>query len=234
MRTRLAHILSIGASPLAVLVLFAAACDPKPADPGAMETTTSGSDSTDSTDSGTTGEGTAEPEGCVPPSSGDGFPCEVDEDCAIAGDCCGCTAYAPASGSPGNCGGSCEMDKCEEWGISEAACVSGECVAQGLSCNQATVTCDAASPGCDEGFLPQVLDGCFTGDCLPIDACDWVPSCESCADNQACMHETRGGCDYERCVGPIAECQGQGPCACLGPIFCDGMCTPTADGFSCM
>jgi hypothetical protein len=195
-----------------------------------METSTSG---TESTDSGTTGEATIEPEGCVPPS-GDAWPCAVDEDCAIAGDCCSCTAYAPENGAPGNCGGSCEKDKCEAWGITEAACVGGQCVPQGLSCNQATVTCDAAAVVCDDGFLPQVWDACFTGDCLPIEACDWVPSCEACAGNQACMHEARGGCDYDLCVGPIAECQGQGPCACLGDIFCDGVCTPTAVGFTCM
>ena len=227
MQTRLTHLLRFAA------LISVMGCDPKPADPQEQSSTsTSGGESTDGGTEDGTAEGTGEPQGCVPPS-GDGFSCTADEDCAIAGDCCGCTAYNPNQGSPGNCGGACEMDKCEEWGVSEAACINGECVPSGLSCNQELVVCDALAPQCDDGFLPRVWGGCFTGDCLAIEACDWVPGCDSCAGNQACMHETRGGCEYERCVGPIPECQGQGPCECLGSIFCTGSCTPAADGFTC-
>lgn len=237
MRTRSNHLLSI------VALLGVVACDPK-ADPEGMTTTTASDttdgqttdgetgDTTGDTTGATTGEETIEPEGCTPPG-GDGFTCTADEDCEIAGDCCSCTAYNPNEGAPGNCGGACDMNKCEEWGVIEAACQNGQCVPKGLSCNQALVTCDALAPLCDGGTLPRVADGCFTGDCLAIEACDWVPSCDVCSGDQACMHESRGGCDYDLCVGPIAECQGQAPCACLGQIFCDGQCSPTAEGFTC-
>ncbi|KIG19030.1 hypothetical protein DB30_05934 [Enhygromyxa salina] len=227
MQTRLVHLVSF------VSILSALACDPKAADPDGMETTTMSGSGGSESESESGGDGpTGEPEGCVPPS-GDGFACEVDEDCAISGDCCGCVAFNPDMGSPGNCGGMCDQNKCEEWGIEKAACVNGQCVPHGLSCNQAVLTCDAAAPNCGEGTQPQVWDGCFTGDCLPIDACDWVPSCAACTIEQSCMHETRNGCDYDRCVGPIEECQDQAPCACVGSIFCSGQCTPTAEGFSC-
>ena len=239
MHTRFACIFTIPALMGVMFVMFVMGCDPKAAEPDGMETTTSGSETTDGdgdgTSEGTTGDPqpSGDPQGCVPPS-GDGFTCEVDADCAISGDCCGCAAYNPNQGSPGNCGGMCDQNKCEEWGIEQAACVNGECAPQGLSCNQALVTCDLVAPECEPGFLPRVWDGCFAGDCLPIGVCDWAPGCDACAGDQTCMHETRGGCDYDRCVGPIAECQGQEPCACIGGIFCQGMCTPAADGFACM
>lgn len=217
---------------LASLIL--ASCDSEPSEQGPSTTTTTGMTGGEGTE-GTDGDpgDTEGSSGCVLPSSDADWACNVDQDCAIEGDCCGCVTYAPATGFPGNCGGSCAMDKCEEWGITEAACLDGYCAAVGLSCNQALVTCKALPPACDAGFLPRVWGGCYTGDCLPLEACDWAPSCEACGAGQLCMYEQRGGCDYVRCVDAIAECQGEPPC-CTGESWCgDGTCTTTADGFAC-
>jgi hypothetical protein len=225
MRPRLRCVLAL------VTVVCVNACDTEPnAQPGNTTTTngmSGGAEDAESGDPDTTGGS----EACVPPGSS--WPCNTDEQCQIAGDCCGCTVYNQDNGSPGNCGGLCEMNKCEEWGISEAACRAGRCEAVGLSCNQALVVCDAPAPVCEAGSLPQVSDGCFTGACLPFEACDWAPSCDACGAEQLCMHEQRSGCDYVRCVNVFSECQNQGPC-CVGESWCDnGQCTPTADGFAC-
>lgn len=214
------------------LLLAVGACDSE-ANPGPEGTTTNmtGADTGDPTDGNPT-DSDGGGDGCVPPVN-DGWPCSADTDCTIAGDCCSCTTYNPEFGWPGNCGGSCGVDKCEQWGITNAACVDGYCAAVGLSCNQTQVTCDAEPPACGPGTLPRVWDGCFTGDCLSIDACDWAPNCAACGDGQLCMQELRGGCDYVRCVDEFGECQGEGPC-CVGDSFCSaGTCTPTAEGFAC-
>jgi hypothetical protein len=198
------------------------ACDADPKQPGSTSTS-SGDD---------TGGDDGPIEGCVPPQS-ELLVCASDGVCGLAGDCCGCSAYRTTSIDPPNCGGSCAMDKCEEWGISEVTCNEGHCAAVGLSCNQALVTCKVAPPVCDVGFLPQVWDHCFTGACLPVEACDWVPDCSACAEGELCMHELRGGCDYVRCVAEMAECQGESAC-CVGESWCEpASCTVTADGFAC-
>lgn len=204
-------------------VLGLLACESEPTNPA--NTTTSSEETGD-------GDGGAEHQGCVPPQS-EAFTCASDDDCAIAGDCCSCFAYTPEFVDPVECGGSCAMDKCEEWGITQAQCVDGHCAAVGLSCNQAVVTCKVAPPVCDADSLPQVVGDCYTGACLPVEACDWVPDCSTCAQGQLCMHELRGGCDYVRCVDDIDLCQGESPC-CVGENWCGtGQCTETADGFAC-
>jgi hypothetical protein len=99
-----------------------------------------------------------------------------DDDCALASDCCGCSAYNPEMESPGNCGDVCNINKCEEWagigfGFEEAICVSGMCVVEGQLCDPEEVLCDGPTPDCEDGTTPQVWDGCWTGDCLPDEAC---------------------------------------------------------------
>jgi hypothetical protein len=203
--------------------LAGVACDSEPNNEPANTTTSVGEESGGDPDTGAA-------EGCFPPPL-EGTDCTSDEECALAGDCCSCFAYKPEWWDPGNCGGSCAMDKCEEWGITEAVCHQGYCAAVDLSCNQALVTCKVAPPTCDAGSLPQVWNGCYTGGCLPIEACDWAPDCSVCAEGQLCMHEQRNGCDYVRCVDDMAECLGEGPC-CTGESWC-AACTPTPDGFAC-
>lgn len=205
-------------------LLLGPACDPEePDEPGTTTMMSSG-------EGGEAGEGGVDE--CSPPL-GDGWTCGSDEDCAFAGDCCGCYPYNPSMGSTGNCGGSCEQDKCEEWGIEAAVCRSGRCVLEAFSCNQDTVTCDAEPPACEEGFTPRVWEGCYVGDCLPIQDCDWAPGCDSCAPGQLCMQELRNGCDYARCVDAFPECGLEAPPCCTGMTYCPGSCAETADGFSC-
>ena len=92
---------------------------------------------------------------------------------------------------------------------------------KGKSCNADKVVCDLPTPECPMGALPQVDDGCYTGDCLPIRACDWVPSCDLCGQQAICNITEGPGCTHHRCVPDLPECDGQPLCDCLGKIFCN-------------
>jgi hypothetical protein len=172
-----------------------------------------GSSSSGSTD--TTGGGV-----CEPLSHPSEWPCGDDGDCEIAGDCCGCIAYNPNLGAPGNCGGGCEQDVCEQLGLDSAVCVDNTCQVVGFSCDQSAVMCDSLPPECDDGMLPQVADGCWTDACLPVEFCDWVPDCDTCPDSQICVVVQTDGCDQHDCVDPIPECGGGDACECLGNEVC--------------
>jgi len=186
-----------------------ATADASTGDTGATSTAT-----TDTT-SATTGAGA-----CEPLPNTDGWSCQYDEDCAIAGDCCGCTAYNPDMGFPGNCGGGCGQDVCEQLGLDMAVCVDGFCEVYGLSCDQTAVTCESLPPDCAVGSLPQVAGDCWTQACLPIEYCDWVPDCSACPGDQICLIVQTESCDHVDCFDPIPECGNAPSCACEGEIMC--------------
>ncbi|MEZ4450267.1 MAG: hypothetical protein R3B09_12390 [Nannocystaceae bacterium] len=170
---------------------------------------------------------------CAPKVEGDA--CKQDSDCAIAGDCCSCVAYNPEMSGPGNCGGNCKQDRCSEWGLTEAACEAGICVVKGKSCNPDKVACDVVPPPCGDGTLPQVVGDCYSGACLSVDACDWVPGCELCK-GKICNITEGPGCTHHRCIEPISECDGIPYCDCLGQIFCQpphSQCSQDGDALVC-
>ncbi|MCX4245578.1 hypothetical protein [Paraliomyxa miuraensis] len=235
--------------PWLLAVLLLPACDPAPGDTDAdaatatdgatsmvSGTTTAGTEGSEDTldPSATSTAGTA-PEVCQPLPQ-DGWPCTEDGDCEIAGDCCGCTAYNPSMGAPGNCGGGCGQTVCEQLGVTEAYCDTGVCRVRGLSCDQTAVQCDAAAPACPDGQLPQVSDHCYTGACLPIEHCDWVPDCSYCAAGDTCVITQTAACDQHRCLPPFPECPGPATCNCLGAVACappHGACAIDGDAIVC-
>ncbi|MCH9688001.1 MAG: hypothetical protein K0V04_41610 [Deltaproteobacteria bacterium] len=179
--------------------------------------TTTASDTT-ATDSDSTGNDT-DSAACEPlPAQGDS--CVVDADCQVAGDCCGCVAFNPTQGGPGNCGGGCGQTVCEQLGVDTAVCDDGVCRVQGLSCDQTAVTCNSPTPDCPDGELPQVQDGCFTGSCLPVEHCDWVPDCAACPQDEVCVITQTDDCDQHACTPPIPKCGPQPTCNCLGSVVC--------------
>lgn len=234
---------------LAVGVLLGA-CDPLPGDtegagsgtatdgatsvvPPGTGDDTAGGETVDPSATSTAGMGGG---GCQPlPHDGD--PCAVDADCAIAGDCCSCVAYNPGMSSPGNCGGGCEQDVCERLGLVDAVCEAGTCRVRGLSCDQTAVLCDAAPPACPAGELPQVADQCFTGACLPVAYCDWVPDCSHCPADELCVITKTEACEQHACLPPLPECPaGPATCDCLGQLACEApydTCAIDGDAIVC-
>jgi len=223
---------------VAIGVLFAGsltACDKE-----GNETNDGAESSTSNGESGDTGGGSGTTDGhedCpLDPAEDpdDGWPCVQDSDCAIQADCCNCIVYNPDYGwPPGGCGDTCDQDKCEEWGLGDAVCVDSQCMIEGQSCNQDTVTCDEPSPPCDEGMFPGVWDGCWAGSCLPVSVCDWVPDCSYCNPGDACIVTQGTGCAHHRCLD-IPECE-DFTCDCLG-WMCRSpydACQPIDGGIMC-
>ncbi|MCA9649284.1 MAG: hypothetical protein KC501_05210 [Myxococcales bacterium] len=195
-----------------------------------------GSETADPSATGTAGTAGTGPESCQPVPQ-DGWPCMADGDCEMAGDCCSCVAYNPSMGSPGNCGGSCGQNLCERLGVTEAYCDAGSCRVRGLSCDQTAVVCEVEPPECPEGELPQVADHCYTGSCLPVEYCDWVPDCSDCPTDSTCVVTQTPGCDQHSCLAPFPECPpGPPTCDCLGGVACNapyGACAIDGDTIVC-
>jgi hypothetical protein len=157
--------------------------------------------------------------------------CESDLDCQLVNDCCACGAVNAE-----------EMVVCDEppcvqpmCGDTEPTpvCELGECTIE-WSCAE-PVDCAVAPPPCEEGTLPSIADGCFTGACVPVDQCDAVPDCSFCTANQVCVTtEALPGPSYS-CLPMPEACGGTPSCACLegacNPRF--EICVDGRDGITC-
>jgi len=91
-----------------------------------------------------------------------------------------------------------------------------------------TVTCTTETPKCGEGEVPLVKDGCFTGQCRAIAACEAAPVCGSlqhlddCTSRSDCNpsiigHDCTDACSTDptspecKCTTYVfAECRGPG------------------------
>jgi hypothetical protein len=53
------------------------------------------------------------------------------------------------------------------------------------------VYCDSLPPECPEGSLPGIANGCWTGECIPIELCERPPLiCENITDEVTCVSRT--------------------------------------------
>jgi hypothetical protein len=106
-----------------------------------------------------------------------------------------CTALVPFIGCygvdqtgpiQGSCGGldawECSRhDDCLALHEPQCSGNPSECYQQFVQCVDETtcwgeVTCRAAPPECPPGSTPEIRNGCYTGDCIPLDECE--PVCD--------------------------------------------------------
>jgi hypothetical protein len=136
---------------------------------------------------------------------------------------------------PPSCPVECKATACMSVGITGVHCEFGTCQFDEVSCNQNQVLCDVPPPECEDGFLPSTTRGCWTGDCVPVEACDVVPDCAVCPEGQTCIPLLAKG-PFGFMCSPIApECAGTPTCACM-PEVCPEMfsgCFDTDDGVQC-
>ncbi|MDX2053648.1 MAG: hypothetical protein SFV15_14705 [Polyangiaceae bacterium] len=162
--------------------------------------------------------------------------CATVQDCTLFSDCCSCAAVPSGELTP-SCLLACIVSACTSQQVTEGdiACVAGRCVLN-RSCDDRAVTCDAPTPQCDGGRVPEVANNCYTGRCLPPSECSSVSSCAVCtqANLRCAIQEGRPGNTFH-CVETPPACQGNVSCGCMG--VCQGLfqCPdPSAKALMCV
>jgi hypothetical protein len=156
--------------------------------------------------------------------------------CTLHSDCCNCLALGPGEEAPACDITECKASACELLGTPAVGCDAGQCTLA-IGCSAAEVLCKSTPPTCAAGLVPGVADNCWTGQCVPVQECSHVGSCDPCkAAGLACVVDVLNS-QYPivHCVALPAACTGP-TCECLGPAVCvDGgnVCTEQADVISC-
>jgi hypothetical protein len=187
---------------------------------GAPHTSTSGPTSiTDGeTTSVTTDTSTTDATDTDTTTGGSGGACEVDADCKLHDDCCSCYAI-PVDQEDEACDLQCLQSKCSELGIKKAMCVLGQCTTEKIDCSS-PVACDSKPPACPPGTVPGVSGACWSGACVPAEACDKVPSCDYCPESTLCVANQAFTTEFT-CTPRPAACGDQVDCKCAGEACVD-------------
>lgn len=187
---------------------------------------------TSGTSSGGTSSGDGSSGGEGSSSTGDtgaeATPCVTDKDCVLADGCCECEPLGPGE-TPIECDIECIQTVCSSYGLDGAAveCRFGRCTFAKVECNPLGVVCKKLKPECPAGQVASVVDDgngkCWTGYCVPAEACDWVPDCAYCEEDElVCVGKLQKGA-YHVCEPRPFDC-GEPPgdidCAC-GQQICD-------------
>ncbi len=150
--------------------------------------------------------------------------CATASDCKLVSDCCTCAAVPVGHEAP-QCALVCIQSKCAQQQLplgTPAACVAGRCIA-GFNCDDSRVSCDIATPNCDDGQVPAInaAGTCYAGGCVPASQCKTVSSCNVCGGTApACVtYQTQMG-NQHHCVTIPTACGGDATCGCLGPTSC--------------
>ncbi|HEY8379218.1 MAG TPA: hypothetical protein VIK91_22145 [Nannocystis sp.] len=207
---------------------------------------TSGETTTGETTTSSTGETTGETTTSSTGTTGEpvGFTCEQDSDCQVHTDCCTCDVLAKDE-LPPPCGiMECLIDVCStlDIGAGQAVCRFGRCTFEKVNCNPAQVLCDALPPNCPPGQLPSVSGACWSGQCAPVEACDWAPDCATCqidVDPLVCVFKLDPKNPFHVCEPKPADC-GDAPeidCGC-GAEICEASppytsCEDQVPGIAC-
>jgi len=171
----------------------------------------------------TTGDGESDGDDGSETGTAPGGMCEGPDECVVINDCCQCAAAHVDDEVPA-CPMECLQPMCDALGIPdiEAVCTDGGCELEPVDCSPGLVVCDMEPPRCPEGTLPEVTpDGdCWTGACVPEDACDGVPSCDACDEGEACVQVVTMLGSLYSCQDLPDDCGGVPTCACLPPDTC--------------
>lgn len=168
---------------------------------------------------------------CVPVS------CDQDADCFEG---CACQTDSGQCVETGFCD---ENTPCPDWCDAAGNCTPMECDPARNTCTwpqsepepepdpascAGPLTCSVAAPACADGETPAILDGCYTGECIPLAECDVAPlaRCERIENPNQCL--SRPDCEPFY-VGRDCYCDGA-PCVCSDPSM---DCTCTEWEYSC-
>lgn len=157
------------------------------------------------------------------------FACQGDGDCLQGFQC-----VEGACAIPVSCG---QMSDCPQDGIPDGW---SDCLWTGCACYAGprpqpppppppspscggAITCAAKPPACGAGEVPAILDGCYTGTCLAIAACDVAPACDALSHEADCLARHDCTAEYEGlgCVDPSGQqcTPGDASCTCASFEF---------------
>lgn len=171
-----------------------------------------------------------------------GGECERDSDCKLLSDCCKCEAI-PADQPLDLCEAACGVTPCESAGAQGVRCLVGRCELVKRCRAEAAPPCPDPPP-CPAGTLPvagpiagsQCMGIPWTGECSPVERCDWVPDCNACPDGTHCIVLNFGssmgtGSTRYECRPAPAACASTIDCACASEL-CEfgGQCQDRAEG----
>ncbi len=146
--------------------------------------------------------------------------CTRDEECTLFDDCCRCEGQPRAGRPTPSCDQQCLQSSCSARRITQARCIVGRCVAA-FECDEAQVRCRRAAPACPPRQLPEIREGCYTGDCVDAAQCRSASHCMSCMNaGMVCAAIDRETGPEAHCVTVPSRCNGDFSCACLGPSVC--------------
>jgi hypothetical protein len=204
---------------------------------------------TDTTAAGTTGPDTGETGTETGTSDDTGeetgglLPCTKDEECALVDDCCACEPIGPGEAPPACDVTECLVNTCTTLGLEGAPlrCRFGRCTFVKIDCNPLQVTCKSLPPECPKGQVPSVdvEASCWTGVCAPAEACDWVPDCGACDEDElVCVQKLQKGA-FEVCEPKPVDCGDVADIDCgCGQQICDAspphtVCGDVQGGIAC-
>lgn len=172
--------------------------------------------------------------------------CQTDADCSLFTSCCDCDVLADGETQPACPIMECLVDVCSTYDLkdSKPVCKFGRCTFSKISCNPAGVICKSLPPTCGPGTLPTLNQNgdCWSGQCAPVEACDWAPDCASCAtdkqDPLVCVFKAQKGA-YHVCEPKPAACgdMAEIDCGC-GAEICEKspphtVCQDNVPGITC-
>ncbi|HUH05721.1 MAG TPA: hypothetical protein VML75_27205 [Kofleriaceae bacterium] len=78
------------------------------------------------------------------------------------------------------------------------------------NCYEAAI-CDSIPPGCPDGTIAGVKDGCWTGYCIPVANCEPAPACAETPTEDGCIARADCAPIYQ---GVNCTCDANGTCTC--------------------
>ncbi|MGE0870233.1 MAG: hypothetical protein AB7P03_16835 [Kofleriaceae bacterium] len=131
---------------------------------------------------------------------GDGYHCDETRSSCVPDVCMSdaeCDSGEYCDAATGGCSASCSCTddasaQQQGWAYCDEGRMTCMPASAGGTCGGES-TCNVAAPGCAEGEVPLILNGCYTGACQAIASCDVTPTCEALSHESDCLART-GSC----------------------------------------
>jgi hypothetical protein len=135
----------------------------------------------------------------------------------------------PGAGTSGDAGAASSLECTNNKQCGGGSCIFGRCVVRPQECRPSKVICNEPPPGCAEGEMPSVVDGCW-GDCVFRTECGYLDDCDICTQNELlCLEWEQEDGSAFGCTSRPDNCVPL-DCDCLSPRICGALsCIDTRD-----